>query len=119
MKTKLFKFNIMVLFVFTILFIMNVNVEAQHRRVVIKHDRGTYREVVVKDRHYFYRDGYFFDRGPRGYTRVVAPIGARVVFLPRGYEIVRIGRERYYVFGGVYYRYLPREKVYIIVERPR
>lgn len=120
MKAELFKISTTVLFVFILLFTMNVNIEAQHRRVVIKRDRhGDYREIIVKDRHYFYRDGYFYDRGPGGYIRITAPFGARIAFLPRGYEIVKIRRENYYLFGGIYYRYLPRERVYVVVERPR
>ena len=77
-----------------------------------------YREVVVKKKHYFYCEGYFYDRGPKGYVKVVAPIGARIALLPHGYKIVRFHRIKYYVFGGVYYRFYPREKVYIVVKTP-
>lgn len=127
MKAKLIRLSTLCLFAAVVFFSLNVNVEAQHRRddrraeqrEIRRNDDRNYREVIVRDRHYFYRDGYFYDRGPRGYVRIGAPIGARIVFLPRGYEIVRVGRARFYVFGGVYYNYLPREKVYVVVERPR
>ena len=77
-----------------------------------------YREVIVKKRHYFYREGYFYDGGPKGYVKVIAPIGARITLLPHGYKIVRFHRIKYYSFGGVYYRFYPREKVYVVVKAP-
>jgi Ni/Co efflux regulator RcnB len=85
-------------------------------RVVVRHD--DYREVVVKDRHYFYRGGAFYDRGPGGYVVVTAPIGARITVLPGGYRVIRHHRVRYYFFGGIYYKFVPSEHVYMVVSAP-
>jgi hypothetical protein len=85
-------------------------------RVVVRHD--DYREVIVNDRHVFYRGGAFYDRGPNGYVVVTAPIGARINVLPVGYKVIRHHRARFYVFGGIYYKFIPRERVYVVVNAP-
>jgi Family of unknown function (DUF6515) len=87
------------------------------KEVVVERHNG-YREVVVKDRHYFYREGYFYDRRPEGYVKIVAPIGAEIALLPAGYKVLRVHRVRYYLFGGIYYKFLPRRKVYVVVQAP-
>jgi Ni/Co efflux regulator RcnB len=86
-------------------------------KVVVRHD-DNYREVIVKDRHVFYRGGAFYERRPSGYAVVDAPIGARIEILPGGYKIIRHNRLKYYLFGGIYYRFLPRERVYVVVSAP-
>lgn len=114
------------LLIAALLITLSVNLNAQERvhknvkvkkEVVVKHN-NEYREIVVKDRHCFYRGGYFYDRGSNGYVKITAPMGARINILPRGYKVVRVHRLRYYLFGDVYYRFLPREKVYVVVEAP-
>ena len=125
MKKQLFRSaGLALLMVF--LFAFNANTYAQHRdrrenaraykRGVIEHNE--YRDIVVKDRHYFYRGGYFYDRRPEGYVKVVAPFGARISILPRGYEVIRVHRHKYFRFGGIFYQFLPREKVYVVVQAP-
>ncbi len=117
-----------IFFITAFLFMLPSNTNAQDREVhrervkdrrerVVKRNIE-YKDIVVEKRHYFYREGYFYDRGPKGYVKVVAPIGARITLLPHGYKIVRIHRLRYYLFGGVYYRFYPREKVYVVVKAP-
>jgi len=117
-----------IFFLTAFLFMLPSNTNAQDREVhrervkdrrerIVKRNIE-YKEVVVKKRHYFYREGYFYDRGSKGYVKVVAPIGARITLLPHGYKIVRVHRLRYYLFGGVYYRFYPREKVYVVVKAP-
>ena len=49
---------------------------------------------------------------------VPAPIGARVRVLPFGFATFNIGLVPYYYFGGVYYRYIPDEDVYVVVQKP-
>jgi len=88
-----------------------------NERVVVRQP-VQYREVIVHNRHYFYRGGAFYERGPNGYITIAAPIGARIDVLPAGCRIVHVKRMRYYFFGGVYYRFIPRERVYCVVERP-
>ena len=87
------------------------------KEVVVERHNG-YRDVVVKDRHYFYREGYFYDRRPEGYVKIDAPIGAEITLLPAGYKVLRVHRVRYYLFGGIYYKFLPRRKVYVVVRAP-
>jgi len=117
-----------ILFISAFLFILPSNTNAQNRgihreRVKDRRERIVkrnivYKEVVVKKNRYFYREGCFYNKGPRGYVRVVAPIGARITSLPHGYKIVRVHRVKYYVFGGVYYRFYPRGKIYVVVKTP-
>jgi hypothetical protein len=117
-----------VLFLSAVLLVLPGSANAQNReyhreRVKDRRERIVrrnveYREVIVKKRHYFYREGYYYNRGPKGYVKIVAPIGARITLLPHGYKIVRFHRVKYYVFGDVYYRFYPREKVYVVVKAP-
>ena len=88
------------------------------RKVVVVNRERDYREIVVERKHYFYRDGYFYDRRPEGFIKVVAPLGARITLLPHGYRIVHVRRVKYYFFGGIYYRFLPRERVFVVVKAP-
>ena len=128
MKKRRRGFIAVVFFLTTFLFLLPNSINAQSRKFhkertkvrrerVVKH-KVVYKEVIVKKNHYFYREGYFYNKGPKGYIKVVAPIGARITLLPHGYKIVRVHRVKYYVFGGVYYRFYPREKVYVVVKTP-
>ena len=126
MKKKLFGFGSFSLIAAILVLILAVNVNAQERsrkrvvhkkEVVVKHN-VEYRDIVVKKRHYFYREGYFYDKRPEGYVKVEAPIGAEITLLPRGYKVVRVHRVRYYLFGGIYYKFLPHRKVYVVVKAP-
>jgi len=92
-------------------------VVVKKEKVVVRHD-DSYKEVVVKDRHVFYRGGAFYEKRPNGYVVVQAPVGARIDVLPGGYKIIRHNRLKYYLFGGIYYRFLPRERVYVVVSAP-
>jgi len=85
-------------------------------KVIVRHD--DYREVIVDDRHVFYRGGAFYDRGPNGYVVVTAPVGARIDVLPVGYKVIRHNRAKFYVFRGIYYKFIPREKIYVVVNAP-
>jgi len=128
MKNKINNLITVTIFMAALLFILPSNTNAQEReyhRGKVKDRRERivkrnveYKEVIVKKRHYFFREGYFYERGRKGYVKVVAPIGARITLLPHGYKIVRVHRVKYYVFGGVYYRFYPREKVYVVVKTP-
>ena len=125
MKKQLFRLTSLAL-IMVFLFAFSANTFAQHRdrreharlikRSFIEHDG--YCDVRVKGHHYFYRDGYFYDREPEGYVKVVAPFGARISILPRGYEVVRFHRHKYFRFGGIFYQFLPRERVYVVVQSP-
>jgi hypothetical protein len=115
--------------VLIVILAININAQEKERRergrkkvvtkkeVVIGRHIG-YREVVVKDRHYFYRGGYFYDKRPEGYVKIEAPIGAEIALLPAGYKVIRVHRVRYYLFGGIYYKFYPKRKVYVVVNAP-
>ncbi len=113
-------------FVISTILILNIysNNFAQERRehrererVVVKHN-DAYKEVIVKEKHYFFRKGIFYERGPNGYVIVTAPIGAGIDVLPIGCKIIRVRKVKYYFFGGVYYRFFPRKNIYVVVEKP-
>ncbi len=132
MKKRLDAVSGFSLIVFILLLAISANINAQERdrkerakrhektkkEVVVKRNNDEYRDVAVKDRHYFYREGYFYDKRPEGYVRIEAPIGASITILPAGYKIVRVRKIRYYLFGGIYYKYLPRKKMYAVVKAP-
>ncbi len=63
--------------------------------------------VYVGEVPYYYCDGAFYRRGPRGYVIVPAPIGAVVTALPTGCQTVVIDGVVYQVYDGVYYRSVP------------
>jgi hypothetical protein len=42
-----------------------------------------------------------------------------VSILPRGYFSLQIGNFRFYAYRGVYYRYDPALRVYVVVHKPR
>jgi Family of unknown function (DUF6515) len=117
MKRRLSFFAGLTNIILIMIFAFTGTISAQKKVVVVKHGHE-YKEIVVKERHYFYKDGFFYDKHPEGYVKIVAPIGARITVLPSGYKIVRAHRIRYYVFGGIYYRYLPRERIYEVVKAP-
>lgn len=92
-------------------------VPREKRRVEVK-THNNCNEIIVKERHYFFRSGIFYEKGSKGYIGVTAPVGARINVLPLGYKIIRRKRATFYFFGGAYYRFIPREKIYVVVEKP-
>ena len=49
---------------------------------------------------------------------VHAPIGARVAWLPDGYETLWWRGEEYYYCDGIFYRYDPWDDLYVVVRAP-
>lgn len=133
MKNKIFNYNYFnkIIFVtgiifFSILFLAELNAQVrrghsriERRRVTrIEHLPPHYETVVVHKKNYFYHNGFFYQRGGRGYVVIGAPIGARIRYLPLGYSIVRFGGLSYYYLNGAYYNYIPSDNVYVVVNRP-
>jgi len=126
MKNKLFQISSFSFIVSVLLFVLMVNINAQDhnqkgqerykKKEVVGKDN--YRDISVKDKHYFYREGSFYDKRDNGYSKVEAPIDARITELPHGYKTKRYHKEKYYSFGGIYYKFSPSEKVYIVVHAP-
>lgn len=90
----------------------------QRRKEITVKKREVYKKVIVSKRSYYYREGSFYEIRDKKYVVVSAPAGARIAVLPAGYKIIRHGRIRYYLYNGIYYRYLPRTKVYVVVKNP-
>lgn len=77
-----------------------------------------YREVRFRDHHYYFHRGEFYERRSEGYVEVNAPLGIRVTYIPRDYKVVRFSGVRFYLFGGIYYRYNPHGRFYFVVNAP-
>ena len=124
MKNKLFKLSGLSFIVTVLLLILMVNINAQDNKGQEKHKKNdvigkdNYRDVSVKDKHYYYREGSFYDKRDNGYSKVEAPIDARITMLPHGYKTIRYHKTKYYRFGGVYYKFSPSEKVYVVIQAP-
>lgn len=99
---------------------------AQRRGGGFGRSRGThaaefpraYNPVIAGGHRYFYRDGFFYRGGRRGYMMIPAPIGARIRVLPFGFLNFSIGSIPYYYYGGVYYQYIPDQSCYVVVPKP-
>ncbi|MEW7278616.1 DUF6515 family protein [Aquimarina sp. 2201CG1-2-11] len=69
--------------------------------------------IVHKNVRYYRSKGKWYVKKGKVYRRVKAPIGARMVTLPRGYKVIKIRGVKYYTYNGVYYK--RSGKKYIIV----
>ncbi len=60
--------------------------------------------LVHAGKTYYFHDGVYYVREPRGFV-VVKPVrGLRITSLPRGYVTVRVGNEVHYRYRDVSYR---------------
>jgi len=126
MKNNLFKLSGFSFIVAVLLLVLTVNINAQghdqkghgkqKKNDVVRKDN--YRDVSVKDKHYYYREGYFYDKRADGYSKIDAPIDARITELPHGYKTMHYHKAKYYSFGGIYYKFSPSERVYVVVRAP-
>lgn len=87
----------------------------RHRHAVAAHH--DYAPVVVHGKQFFFREGRFYHREPRGYVAVRAPFGAIVLALPVGFGTVAFGPTTYYSYGGTFYSRVPQG--YMVVEPPK
>ncbi len=78
--------------------------------------KGYYHQVVHRGKPYFLRSGRFYRHLNGVYVSITAPIGAIIPALPGGYITVGIGANRYFHYGGVYYRRAPNG--YIVITNP-
>lgn len=85
---------------------------------VVRRDDRLYRRYRYDNRDYFFRDGIFYKWRDRDYVVVTPPIGLRISFLPQGYRVIYHRRLRYYFFGGIYYRFLPGVRMFVVVKTP-
>jgi len=132
-KNKIYEFDYLnkndflagiIIFSFLFLVETNAQVRREHprnerrRAVRVEHLPPHYETIVVNRNNYFYHNGSFFKRGPRGYVVIGAPLGARVRALPLGYTIINFGGLSYYYLNGAYYNYIPSENAYVVVNKP-
>ncbi len=85
---------------------------------VERDSKVVYRRVRYNDRDYFFRGGRFYEFRNQAYFAVTPPIGIRITYLPSGYKVVYHKRLRYYFFGGIYYRFSPAVRMYVVVNSP-
>ncbi|MCF8276990.1 MAG: hypothetical protein K9J17_09660 [Flavobacteriales bacterium] len=61
--------------------------------------------VPYKGQGYFFGDGQYHVRdGDSTFKKVDPPIGIRILCLPIGYRIIKLGEEVYYLYQGVFYQ---------------
>jgi hypothetical protein len=75
----------------------------RHGETILVLPRG-HRPVVVKNVTYYYHDGVYYRRAPRGWVVVAPPYGAVVPAIPRTRRVVLVKGATYYVDNDVYYR---------------
>ena len=85
---------------------------------VVRRDDRLYRRYRYGDHDYFYRDGRFYEWRDRDYVVATPPIGLRISVLPQGCRVIYHRRLRYFLFGGIYYRFLPGVRMYVVVKAP-
>ena len=66
-----------------------------------------YTNLRVGGIHFYYSSGNYYRRYGSTYRIVLAPYGARVRYLPVGYEIIWVHGRQVYYYDGVFYRYDP------------
>lgn len=107
-------------------FIMTAPIQADatqnpHRRAVqtkaLKTLPATHHRISHRGKSYYYSAGRFYRPGNGGYITIVAPFGAVVPALPRGYVSFGIGISRYFYFEGIYYRHV--DDGYEVVKKPK
>lgn len=84
-------------------------------------DRVPRNHVVIPyrgDRYYFQGGVWYRPSGPR-FVVVTPPLGLTVSILPPLYTTLWVGGAPYYYADGVYYRWRPVERHYVVVEPPR
>jgi hypothetical protein len=99
----------------------------RHRSTVQPRSRGTIMIHQLPHTHvtvnhsgvrFFYSNGVFYRRHPRGYVVVRPMIGLRVRSLPFGFTTLYFGAVPYYYYYGSYYTFDPRTREYVVCEKP-
>lgn len=86
-----------------------------HEHVLHALPRGHINVVHGGDRYYF-GNGFWYHREPRGYIAVVPPFGLRVHVLPWGYRAVLVGGLTYYVLNDIWYQQIGPD--YVVIAPP-
>ncbi|WP_444929475.1 DUF6515 family protein [Microbulbifer sp. SSSA002] len=74
--------------------------------------------IEVNNQTVFYKNGYFYRKGPDAYTRIEPPLGARVSRVPFATPIT-LGKQRYMLAGnGTFFWLDPKDRRYVVVTPP-
>ncbi len=71
--------------------------------------------ILHKNVKYYRSKGKWYVKKGNVYKIVKAPIGARMVTLPRGYRVVKIRGVKYFTYKGVYYKRSGRKYIVVVV----
>ncbi len=88
------------------------------KKMIRQLPRG-YTKAAFGGKMFFHRDGIFYRPTPGGYVAITGPVGYRVNRIPALAVKVRIGPVEFYYHYGTYYRYVPEERVYVVVNPER
>ncbi len=77
-----------------------------------------YTRLHVHGIYFYYSSGTFYRRYGSSYRVVIAPYGARLRYLPVGYEIIWVDGSRVFYYDGVFYRYDRWYGGYVVIEAP-
>jgi hypothetical protein len=84
---------------------------------VRKLPRG-YRMFRHRHERYFFSDGTWYRPGVNGFIVVTPPIGLTLSLLPPYYTTIWANGVPYYYADGVYYRWLPEDRAYVVSTPP-
>ncbi len=78
-----------------------------------------HRRVVFRGSPYYVFEGQWYRKIGGRFLLVDAPYGARVRSIGRDAKISVVNGDKYFIYDGVYYKYDDKDRVYIVVEKPR
>ncbi|MGB5102004.1 MAG: DUF6515 family protein [Steroidobacteraceae bacterium] len=85
---------------------------------IVRHLPHRHRVVHHHGHRYYYGDGAWYRPHGSGFMVVTPPIGLVLSFLPDGYTTVRFGGIPYYRAHDVYYVWRPKQRGYVVANRP-
>jgi hypothetical protein len=77
-----------------------------------------HRIIRHRNTRYYFDDGIWYRAAPGGFVVVTPPFGLVVPLLPPFYTTVWAGGFPYYYSAGIYYRWLPEQRAYVVSEPP-
>lgn len=85
---------------------------------IVRHLPHRHRVVHHHGHRYYYGDGAWYRPHQSGFMVVTPPIGLVLSFLPDGYTTVHFGGIPYYRAHDVYYVWQPKQRGYVVTNRP-
>lgn len=84
----------------------------------VRHLPPRHRSVDYHGTRYYYGEGVWYRSSGVYFSVVAPPIGVVVPVLPRYYSTVWVGADPYYYADGAYYRWVPAQRGYLVVDPP-